>query len=268
MNIVILAREGSERYPGKHLHPINGIPLLWGMVARFKNRGASVYIATGKKENNKRIGIVGYWAGAAVYHEEKAPEWDLPSRMVNMSKAFGIDRWVQISGDCPFTDWRAIELAWDSLGDYDKTAFIPPAAANPAGMGDRMCNAENVRMWEAFNEQLPIDDRRREQPWLYVTIESENRVEIPWVDLTKTPIKSSIDYPFEGAIADFIVRYLGRWPETDMDVEKVYREVSKINPEVDNTPPYLEVYDGTKEKRDEFGNPIVDGDKITDEEES
>lgn len=252
MNVVIMAREHSERYERKHLHPINGVPMLWSIIKRLQNKlSARVILATGPREENKSYCILAGHAMAEVYCEEEAPEWDLCARMINMSRDRGIDGWVDYSGDCPFVDVRAVQLAWDSLEGYDRTALSKPIASGAVGMGDRQTNASTRRFWEIMAENIPEGDRRREQPWVHVD-ESKYRthkVPVPFTDLAKTPVKTSIDWPFEGAIADFIVRYLGRWPETDRDIEKVYSEVNVIEEAVNNTPLGLTIKDTAEGRR-------------------
>lgn len=238
MHVVILAREKSERFARKHLYPINGVPMIWSMVQRLIKAGAQVTLATGTKANNHSLGMVCAQAGAVVYHEENAPEWDLPSRMIGMAKFRGIDRWVLLSGDCVFFDTRAVKLVWDALvaTQADRVGLVLPYAAAGVGMGDRLMGGDTLAFWKMMDGSLVDTDLRREAPWSYVTGYTTENVEIPWVDIAKTPVKSSIDWPFEAAIADYIVRFLGRYPESDKDIERVYSQAITIAPEVNNWP--------------------------------
>ena len=231
MNVVIFARYGSYRYPGKHLHLIDGVPLLQAIIYRLKALPARVILATGGKIANRPIVDLALESGAEVYCEEEFPEWDLTSRIINMSRSLGADKFMNYSGDCPFVDLRFFPLLWDRLivGDIDRVD--PTASYSGAGMGERAFGGGTIAPWEMWDEFLDEGDIRREQPWHHLTKLHYDRafVEIPWQDnLAHTSIKTSVDWPFEGAIADLIVRHLGHWPETDNEVYQAYREITKL----------------------------------------
>lgn len=220
--------------------------MLWTMVKRIKKIGARPILATGKLEENRSIVMMARNALADVWCEEEAPEWDLVSRFIHMADRFGIDAWIEQSGDCPFVDFSTVDELWKhiSTGKYDSVGVERAYA----GVAERALGAKHVSWYRKAHEYLSLDDRGREQPGIHmpkdVLVEYTVKRSRP---ASVTPIKSSIDWPLEGAIADLIVRYLGHWPETDDDIERVYREIRVLNPEINNTPPILTIINSKKD---------------------
>lgn len=253
MTVVILARQKSSRYPRKHLHPINSVPLLWGIVKNVIKAGHVPVLCTGPLDDNREYAIVAAQAGAVFYCEEEAPEWDLVSRMVNMAERLHLKYWATISGDCPFSDFSVLESMQPHLeGGTADTVSVQ--AAYSTVIGDRALTGATAKWYLKMHRYYDLEDRQREQPWVGYPF-TTSAVVTDGSDRTVTPIKTSIDWPLEGAIADLVVRHLGYWPKTDADLEKAYTEITVLNPEVNNTPPTLKVF-----------NSVVDGEQPNSEE--
>jgi len=234
MVVAILAREHSDRYPRKHLHNVGGKPLIETMVKRILDIGAWPILVTGPLNLNKKLVAATIGAGGDFYCEEQCPEWDIVTRFVNMSEALGVEYWIEQSGDCPFVDFSTAQKLWDhiSTGLWDSVGVENP---NAKAFAERALGAKHVSWYVKADECLDIDDRHREQAGSYCPKEIWKHKSVGRSrPVTQTPTKTSIDWPLEGALADLIVRYLGRWPESDDDIEKVYREVKKLRWEDEN----------------------------------
>ena len=224
MKIVILARESSERFPRKHLAIIGGETLLGGMVKRLLQY-SDVILATGPRKHNAEIARVAAEAGADIYCEEGLPEWDVWGRIDNMARIHNLSYWLHYSGDCPFIDLRLLQPVWDEL----KKGFADTVSPEPTinGIEGRSLSGITLEHWAWLGQQLRPDDPRREYPWC-MGPGTTAEVPVPW-PREKTRFKTSIDHPFEAAIADKIVRHLGRWPKTDEDIMRAYAEIKHID---------------------------------------
>lgn len=182
-------------------------------------------MCTGNDRDNARLGEVAHQAGATVYYEQEFPEWDLVSRHIMMAYDLKISEWISYSGDCPFTDLRILPLIWKRLiqGDVDHVGVTTTYSA----VSDRMASGQTLELWEKWDGFYDLDDQRREQPWVHHQDYTSANVEPPW-PLSRTLIKTSIDFPFEGAIADLIVRTLGHYPQDDDELQGVYKTIHKI----------------------------------------
>lgn len=230
MNIIILARERSARFPHKHLAMIGGRTLIAGIVEKCLRHGAT-YLATGHVLDNYRLGKAARIAGATVYYEDSRPEWDIHSRVSNLCARYGLKNFLLYSGDSPWVDERLIEL----LGGIKPVVGgavggIGPVA--PGGIEAAGISHVSTGYWNAMCDGISLDDRRREEPGQFGVDPEENElyelVEVPWERPTGTAIKTSIDYPLEAVVADKICRYLGRWPETSDDILKAYKEIMEL----------------------------------------
>ena len=236
MNVVVIAREDSSRYPKKHLHLINGKPLLSQIFSNIKNSGGRPILCTGAHDENLGYVALAMSSGTDFYCEEDAPSWDVVSRHVNMADSMGIEYWIEYSGDCPFIDVSLFPKIWARLIQGDVEQVVMPSPHSTA-IPERSATGMTAKVWRRINEYYDIDDHRREAAFTGLPVEWYTKATIGGTrPQEKSPIKTSVDWPMEGAIADMIVRYLGYWPKTDDDIERVYTEVTKL------------VVDGSEEK--------------------
>lgn len=119
----IEARMSATRLPGKVLMPLAGKPALERLIERMKRSRYldEIVVATTMNDSDdpivdsaKRLGVK-YFRGS---------ENDVLSRVLNAAKSADGDIIVEITGDCPLTDWRLIDRGIEEFfsGDYDYAA--------------------------------------------------------------------------------------------------------------------------------------------------
>jgi spore coat polysaccharide biosynthesis protein SpsF len=101
--IIIQARMGSSRLPGKSMMEIEGKPLLWHVVERArKSRETDVLVvATSTDEKDDRIQEFAESEGIKYYRGDLN---DVLDRYYKAAKLFDADIVVRITGDCPLVD--------------------------------------------------------------------------------------------------------------------------------------------------------------------
>lgn len=113
---VIIARQGSQRMPGKSMSLILGKPVVWHIVDRLKKMKLfdEICIATSDRPEDaslvdlaNELNVTGY-AGAAE---------DVLDRMYNASKKCNADIVVEVGGDCPLVDKDICKRALDLLDE-------------------------------------------------------------------------------------------------------------------------------------------------------
>lgn len=107
--IVLTARMGSERLPGKAMLEINGQPLI-GLIIRRLSRIGNVILATTKQANDDPLAAFGVSMNIPVYRGAYS---DVITRMDEAVKLHHPDaRWVLRGlGDCPFMSEELIDRA-------------------------------------------------------------------------------------------------------------------------------------------------------------
>ena len=100
IGIIIEARMGSTRFPGKVMKNINGKPILYYLVKRLLKvkELPKIIIATSRKKENDRICKFAKKMGIFYY---RGSESNVLSRVLNTAEKFDIDKIISITADCP-----------------------------------------------------------------------------------------------------------------------------------------------------------------------
>ena len=128
MNTVIIqARMGSTRLPGKIMKDLAGHEVLWHVVTRASKatRADRVIVATTRNPEDDRVEAwckkhnVLFWRGSSE---------DVLERYYEAAKHFGADHVVRVTSDCPLIDPAIIDRCIDALekGGYDYISNVVP----------------------------------------------------------------------------------------------------------------------------------------------
>lgn len=119
--IIIQARMGSSRMPGKILRPFcegkNILDILLGTL--HKIRGVKIIVATSDNPIDDQLEEYLLSKGECVY---RGSENDVLDRFIKAAENFGVDKIVRICSDNPFIDYNGIiqliETAQKTSADY------------------------------------------------------------------------------------------------------------------------------------------------------
>ena len=127
--IIIQARLGSTRLPGKVLKNYKGYSILNVLVERLKRskKVKNIIIATTKKKNDGKIvsfckdNFIKYFLG---------PENDVLQRYYKTAKKFKVKNIIRITSDCPLIDIgildKMIEIYKTKKYDYISNTYPEP----------------------------------------------------------------------------------------------------------------------------------------------
>ena len=125
---IIQARTGSTRLPGKVLLPLLSEPLLVHVVRRVAraSRVDAVVVATTTMAGDDAIVELGSEAGWLL---SRGSEMDLLERYLEAARAYGAERVVRITSDCPLIDPQVIDEVVAALdaadADYASNTLEP-----------------------------------------------------------------------------------------------------------------------------------------------
>lgn len=102
--IVIQARLGSHRFPGKVLAQLEGRPVIQHVIERCKKAGP-VVLAIPSKDTEIAEAV----GGLVTIYYHPGDENDVLSRYYHAAKAFKADVVARVTGDCPLVDPDTIE---------------------------------------------------------------------------------------------------------------------------------------------------------------
>jgi glutamate-1-semialdehyde 2,1-aminomutase len=127
IGIIIQARMGSTRLPGKVLLPLRGRPLLEFLIERLKEvrRASRVVVATSLDPRNDPIRALSERLMAPIY---SGSEDDVLDRFYRAATENRLDIIVRVTGDCPLTDPDMVDQMIEKFraGPFDYLNNIDP----------------------------------------------------------------------------------------------------------------------------------------------
>ncbi len=184
IGVVVQARMGSTRLPGKVLMPIGSRPLLDHILRRIERleHPARVVIATSTALRDDSVARFGRDNGVEVY---RGSEKDVLGRYRHCAMAFSFDHVVRLTGDNPFVDVdeldRLIALHLRHHADYSSSL-----GSLPEGVGAEIFTSAALQTSHTHGRE----EHHREHVNEYI-LEHPERFRI--MDLTVPVIKQRPD---------------------------------------------------------------------------
>ena len=134
--VIVQARMGSSRLPGKILLDLAGEPMLVRVVNRLRRAPADeVLIATTENPADDQIEALCAQRGVACF---RGSENDVLDRYYQAALRHGADTIVRVTSDCPVVDpgltSRLIESFRERLPDIDCASTVLPVRTYPRGL--------------------------------------------------------------------------------------------------------------------------------------
>ena len=165
--IIVQARMGSTRLPGKVLKPVAGRPMLSYLVERLRRVVSADRFVIATSTNPGDGAIVRYCAEAGI-ECTRGPEQDVLSRYVETASKFDAGTVVRVTADCPLIDPGLIDTAIETFGaagrrfDYLSNMLEP---SWPYGMAVEVFTG--AALAEAGREATDEAEREHVTPFLY-----------------------------------------------------------------------------------------------------
>ncbi|MGA2418075.1 MAG: glycosyltransferase family protein [Candidatus Staskawiczbacteria bacterium] len=128
IGIIIQARMGSTRLPGKVIRKIEGKTVLGHVIERLKRiEGVKIILATTVKKEDDVLEKIAKNCKIPVF---RGLEDDVLDRYYQAAKSFGIDPIVRITADCPVLDTKVAEKVIDFylINNFDYVSNIHPVS--------------------------------------------------------------------------------------------------------------------------------------------
>lgn len=164
--IIVQARMGSTRLPGKVLREVLGRPLLFYLVERLRRvRGVDgIIIATSQ---NKADDPIASFCEKNGLHVVRQSEEDVLSRFYTASTLFDLKALVRITADCPLIDPGLIEKAlFCFAANYDKLDYLSNCLDRtfPRGMDFEIMR--KTALETAYFEAVSSHDKEHVTPYI------------------------------------------------------------------------------------------------------
>ena len=215
--IIVQARTGSSRFPGKVLAEIDGRPMLQCVVERLRRvRGSdAIVVATTPTPSDdpvaalvERLEDVGLWRG---------PVDDVLTRFCGAAAAFGHDVVGRVTGDCPLIDPSVIG---DVLALFDATpecAYASNCRPRSFPHGFDVEIVSRAALEAAGAEARDAFDREHVLVHVFTHPERFRCVNLLAQDPSHAGLRLTVDYPADLELIRALVARLGsRWLDAGM----------------------------------------------------
>lgn len=222
--VVIQARTGSSRLPGKVLRELGGRPVLSWVVAagRAGVPDGEVVIATTVLPEDDPVAALAEGLGAEVV---RGPVDDVLARFVTALDRFGGERIVRLTADCPLLDPEVIAVAESAAaaGGLDYVSTVTPRTL-PRGLDVEVVSAEALRR---LDEAATGVDRVHVTSHLHRSPGGAELVGLAFAP-DASDLRVTLDTPEDAALLDAVVASLGRRASSRRDLVAFLR----ANPDI------------------------------------
>jgi len=165
--LIIQARTGSTRLPGKVMSDISGKPMLWHLIDRVKKcRNVDlVALATTTRREDQILKELAEKSGAKTYC---GSEEDVLDRYYQAAKLNGADVVVRITADCPLIDPHLIDRMVRYFEDNrDKLDYVGMGSPNhyPDGLDTEVFSFKALE--RAWKEAKLKSEREHVTPYIW-----------------------------------------------------------------------------------------------------
>lgn len=203
--VIIQARMGSTRAPGKIAYLFQGEPMLAYQIRRLKHGGfSSIYVATSELDRDNITVDIANKAGASCF---RGSENDVMSRYLECAKHFKLDLFYRVTGDDPLVDPDGMHF----LAELQSRAKADLTYSNHPNGWVYGTTAELVTydaLARAFTETSDPSDREHVIPYLKRSGRFNCIPATPLnPSLKRSDIYLSVDYPEDLHLVDQVLAH-------------------------------------------------------------
>jgi spore coat polysaccharide biosynthesis protein SpsF len=156
VGIVVAARMGSQRLPGKALLPLRGVPMLAFLLRRLlPSRQAQVVLAT---TNLAADDVLAELAARELVPVFRGASDDVVARYVAAAERFKFDTVVRITADCPFVDAELADYCLERAAALMPFDLATTKSRFPVGLDAEIYRAAGMAALNC-GDQLTAADR-------------------------------------------------------------------------------------------------------------
>jgi spore coat polysaccharide biosynthesis protein SpsF (cytidylyltransferase family) len=142
VGIVVAARTGSQRLPGKALLPLSGVPMIAYLLRRQKPvRGVTLVLATTQLPADDALAELAAAEGVPLFRGADA---DVVARYVAAAERFALDTVVRVTGDCPFVSAELVDYCIERAAGSLPFDLATTKTRFPVGLDAEIFRADSM----------------------------------------------------------------------------------------------------------------------------
>ena len=181
--IILLARMGSTRLPGKVMLDLCGKPMLEHIINRLSNlrKASPLVVAT---TINPKDNIIAEFCRSNNVHVFRGSEDNVLERCIQAAEAYGLDAIVRVGADTPFIDWEIIDDMLEVFfAEYHKGNRLEYLSNNiwrsfPLGLDADIMTKNSLLRIDAETKNSPEDQRKLNEinvvPYIHTHLDKFN----------------------------------------------------------------------------------------------
>jgi spore coat polysaccharide biosynthesis protein SpsF len=163
VGVIVAARTGSSRLPGKALLPLAGMPMVLFLLRRLiPVQGAQLVLATTTLAGDDTLAQTVADAGVPVFRGDPA---DLVRRYCDAAAQFGFDTVVRITADCPFVEAALVEHCLQQAQEIEQWDIATTKGQFPVGLDAEIYPAS---LMQRLHDVAPLTAEDREHLTLHL----------------------------------------------------------------------------------------------------
>lgn len=196
LGVIVAARTGSTRLPGKVLQPLGGQPMILFLLRRIaaSRQADRVLLATTNLPGDDELAKTVEAAGFLVF---RGAQNDVVQRYVEAAAMFGFDHVVRVTGDCPFVDAESLDYCIEQARALAPFDLATTKGHFPVGIdyeiypASRMAALDRAGVLDAEDrEHLTLHLYRRRKEYRLVELEPL----APWRSARSYTVDTPEDY--------------------------------------------------------------------------
>jgi spore coat polysaccharide biosynthesis protein SpsF len=164
-SVIVAARMGSSRLPGKALLPLAGLPMISLLFHRIRGSklASDIVLATTDRPEDDRLAERVRADGVPVF---RGAAEDVVQRYVDVARQLDAEYVVRVTGDCPFIDAAMVDHCLQQCIAFDEFDLSSTKTLFPAGIDCEVYRAESLRRLHE-SPSLSASDREHVTRFFY-----------------------------------------------------------------------------------------------------
>lgn len=205
--VIVAARMGSSRLPGKALLPLMGKPMILFLLERIKNsnKADKIIFATTRLAEDDELATLVEKAGFPVF---RGANEDVVKRFVDCAQEYSLEYVVRVTADCPFVDAETLDFCLELCENFKDFDLASTKKLFPVGIDYEVYKAQTMKKVHEL-ENLDEQDREHLTKYIYDNPDQYNIKRIsPKADWICKTVEFTIDEredydKFEKVIKEF-----------------------------------------------------------------
>lgn len=163
-SVIIAARTGSTRLPGKALMPIMGVASIQFQILRLKQSKLAdkIVLATTTLDEDNDLANIAESVGIRAFRGDPT---DLIQRYIDAANRYDIDYAIRVTGDCPFVDGETVDYCIDHCSSLNGFDLATTKSFFPVGIDYEFVNMQTLK---TIHNDHDLNSEDREHLTLYL----------------------------------------------------------------------------------------------------